>query len=273
MPSPFPGMDPWLEQHWGDVHTRIVTYASDRLQSLLPRELRARVEERVVLEDEGVRGRKSIPDIGIVEHHRPRPRRDSEEGGTATLVADELSVTVTELDETFTERFIEIRDYSTGGRLITVIEVLSPSNKRDPLSRKLYLKKRSELDQAGVHLVEIDLLRAAPHLDRLPKGDHPEVAESPCLVTVTRHNPDDGSRHIGMYGAPLRQRLPVVSIPLRPADNDVLLDVQAVLNDAYERGGYDILDYSQPPQWPLSSAEAEWAAVVVADRVRSQQEP
>lgn len=148
--------------------------------------------------------------------------------------------------------------------------MLSPSNKRDALSRKLYLKKRSELDQAGVHLVEIDLLRAGPHLDRLPGGNHPEVAQSPYLVTVT-HNPDDGSRHIGMYGAPLRQRLPVVSIPLRPTDEDVLLDVQAVLNDAYERGGYDILDYSQPPQSPLSPEEAEWAAVVVADRVRSQQ--
>ncbi len=177
---------------------------------------------------------------------------------------------IAELDERCTERCIEIRDYSTGGKLITVVEVLSLSNKRDPLSRKLYLKTRDELDAAGVHLVEIDLLRSGPHLDRTPRNDHAEVARSPYLVTVTRHNLDDGSRHIGMYGAPLRQRLPVVSIPLRPTDEDVLLDVQAVLNDAYERGGYDILDYSQPSVPPLSRDEAEWAAVVVADRVRGE---
>jgi hypothetical protein len=218
-----------------------------------------------VLEDVTGRGRSTIPDIGIVHSSRRQTQRES--GGTATLVADEPWV-VTEIDETFTERFIEIRDYSTGGKLITVIEVLSPSNKRDRLSRDLYLKKRDELDSAGVHLVEIDLLRSGPHLDREPRGDHPEVSSSPYLVTVTRHRGDE--RHIGLYGAPLKQRLPVVAIPLRPKDQDVLLDVQAVMNDAYERGGYDILDYSRPPIPPLSADEAAWADVVVADRVRAR---
>lgn len=85
MPSPFPGMDPYLERHWGDVHTRLITYASDQLQKILPRDLRARVEERVVVA-QWDRTRSLFPDVRVIET-RPGSGRASR-GGTVAAVAE-----------------------------------------------------------------------------------------------------------------------------------------------------------------------------------------
>lgn len=255
MPSPFPGMDPWLEQHWGDVHTRLVTYCSDRLQSALPRDLRARVEERVYLEweEEGeVGGRSVVPDIRVVEYPHAGPKTATD---VAVLEADP-ALRVTPFDESTTERFIEIRDFSTGGRLVTVIEILSRANKTPGRGRVSYLKKRDELHEARVNLVEIDLLRSGEPIDAIPRGELPEEYHTPYLVTVSREELE--SREYNLYKVPLDRRLPVIAVPLRPGDSDVLLELQAVLNDAYDRGGYDIIDYRKPPQPPLSGEVANW---------------
>ncbi len=265
MPSPFPGMDPWLEQHWGDVHTSIVTYCRDRLQSALPRDLRARVEERVYLEYErSENGRHVVPDVRIVEYPRSGPPRQ-ETGAAATLVPTEPIVVIRE-DETVTERFIEIRDYSTGGRLITVIEVLSAANKERGRGRDMYLQKRSEMDAAQVHLVEIDLLRGGERLDPAPREALPATRSSPYLITVTRRVEKRARLHCEVYPASMRERLPVIKVPLRPTDTDALLDVQAVIDDAYDRGGYDILDYRRPPVPPLAGDDQQWVQAFLAER-------
>ena len=265
MPSPFPGMDPWLEQHWGDVHTRIVTYTSDRLQSALPRDLRARVEERVYLEyEETENGRHVVPDVRIVEYPRSGPPRQ-EAGATATLVPTEPIVVIRD-DEPIIDRFIEIRDFSTGGRLVTVIEILSAANKERGRGRDMYLQKRNELDAAHVHLVEIDLLRAGERLDPAPREAMPATRNSPYLITVTRRVEKRATLRCEVYPASMRERLPVIKVPLRPSDSDALLDVQAVVDDAYDRGGYDILDYRRPPVPPLSSDDEAWARQVLTQR-------
>ena len=67
MPSPFPGMDPYLESHWGDIHARIVIYACDQLQPALPKPLIARVEERVFVESALDSRRALVPDVRIIE--------------------------------------------------------------------------------------------------------------------------------------------------------------------------------------------------------------
>ncbi len=264
MPSPFPGMDPWLEQHWGDVHTSIVTYCRDHIQRSLPRDLRARVEERVYLEDEDwSKARQIIPDVHVVEYPHAGPRR-AEDGGVATLVPTEPIVMVLE-EEPVTERFIEIRDFSSGGRLVTVIEVLSVTNKETGRGRELYLKKRDELDAAGVHLVEIDLLRQGEPVEIYPRASF-RGGDTPYFITVYRQQTVTSRRHefrqvrCEMYPATFQTRLPVIRIPLRPGDEDVLLDIQQLVNDAYDRGGYDILDYSQPPKPPLREVDAAWVA-------------
>src|SRR5207302_9736204 len=107
MPSPFPGMDPYLEAHWRDVHASLIIYARDALQGVLPSSLRARVEERVLLETPtGLRDHPLFPDVRVVEY-RPELKRGVEarpEGGVA--VAEPLLV---ETDtETETETFLEI---------------------------------------------------------------------------------------------------------------------------------------------------------------------
>ncbi|MBW3539589.1 MAG: DUF4058 family protein [Planctomycetes bacterium] len=265
MPSPIPGMDPWLEQHWGDVHTSIVTYCRDRLQRALPRDLRARVEERVYLEyEEGANGRHVIPDVRVVEYPRSGPPRQAS-AGVATLVPTE-PIVVIRRNEPLTERFIEIRDFSTGGRLITVIEVVSPTNKERGRGQDLYVQKRNELEAARVHLVEIDLLREGERLDPAPRQGLPATRDCPYLVTAIRCVEDPSELRCEVYPASMRERLPVIKVPLRATDEDVLLDLQAVLDDAYDRGGYDILDYRQPPVPPLSPQDEEWAHSVLSAR-------
>lgn len=255
MPGPFPGTDPWLEQHWGDVHTSIVTYCRDRLQAALPRDLRARVEERVYLEweEEGeTTGRNVVPDVRVIEYPRVGPKQSE----TVAVLDSDPALRIKPFDETTVERFIEIRDFSTGGQLITVIEVLSQTNKQP--GRVSYLQKREELHEAHVSLVEIDLLRSEDLIDAIPRSELPAEYHTPYLVTVSRETPLN-EREYEIYKAPLETRLPRIRVPLRPTDQDVVLDLQAILNDAYDRGGYDILDYRKPPKPPLTGAAAEWA--------------
>ena len=166
---------------------------------------------------------------------------------------------VTEKDEPAVERFVEIRDFSTGGRLVAVIEVLSPGDKQRGMSRELYLQKRHELRDARVHLVEIDLLRGGQPMEPVLRTSLAPEYQTHYLITVTREEPGiTNGRQYEIYKVWLRERLPVIRIPLRPTDPDALLDVQAVLNDAYARGGYDIIDYNNPPEPPLADEDTTW---------------
>src|SRR6267143_5233543 len=124
MKSPFPGMDPWLELHWGDVHHSLIQYARDALQRHLPDGLRARVDERVFVEDETQRTRAIIPDVVVSQVHGWAAASTESVGGVA--VANPLVFEVSNPE--ITEGYIEIFD--RGVKLITVIEFLSPSNKR-----------------------------------------------------------------------------------------------------------------------------------------------
>src|SRR5437762_3272585 len=176
MKSPFPGMDPYLERHWGDVHQAFITYIRDELQSVLPRDLRARMQERVYIELPDAR-HEYYPDVRVIEHpRRPAP------GGAATAVAEPASAVETRsgdlipaepllihLDiEPVTEGYIEIVDVKTGYRVITSIEVLSPTNKRPGEGQQLYLKKRDDMKLARVNTVEIDLLRGGNRVLMIP---------------------------------------------------------------------------------------------------------
>ena len=177
MKSPFPGMDPYLERHWGDVHQRIVTYIRDWLQSRLPADLRARMQERVYIEIPDVRRGEYYPDVRVIE----RPRR-SPAAGSATAVAEPSIATEVDDDyvpaepilihvdvEPITESYVEIVDVKSGHRVVTAIEVLSPTNKRPTEGQRLYLKKRNDLKLAGVNTVEIDLLRGGERVLMVPQ--------------------------------------------------------------------------------------------------------
>src|SRR5262245_50775248 len=114
MPSPFPGMDPYLETHWRDVHARLVIYASDALQSVLPGGLRARVEESVLLETpKGLGEHPLFPDVRVVEYTEKRPTEARPERGVA--VAEPLLVDAE--PASVTEPFLEIIDRESGNRV------------------------------------------------------------------------------------------------------------------------------------------------------------
>lgn len=258
MASPFPGMDPYLEEFWGDVHTRLVLYTGDQLQDVLPRDLRARVQERVFVDAPSTGERDIYPDVRIVERGR---------GSKAAPVVERSAAQplILRLDqEPITEPFIEIIDIGSGRRVVTAIEVLSLANKRPGAGREAYLKKQTEVLEAHVSLVEIDFLRAGQWTLAADPRRIPQSHRTPYRVLVRRGwQPSLGE----LYAVTLRQRLPPVNIPLRETDKDAVLDLQVVLEQAYHRGGYqDDLDYEGNPEPPLEEADSAWADALLRER-------
>jgi hypothetical protein len=250
-------MDPYLEQFWGDVHTRLILYSCDQLQTSLPGDLRARVQERVFVESPADVGRSIYPDVRVVEQGHGKRAAAGRRRGAA--VAEPVVIRLT--DEPVTEHFIEILDISTGRRLVTVIEVLSPSNKRPGPGQEQYLEKQQELLGGRVSLVEIDLLRAGRRVYSVPPTSIPLSHRTPYQVVV-RRGWDLLSAEV--YAVPLRQRLPTIKVPLRQSDGDVTLDLQAVLEQGYRNGGYDnSIDYEADPVPPLPPDDADWAATLL----------
>jgi hypothetical protein len=254
-------MDPYLEPFWGDVHSSLVLYARNQLQRVLPRDLRARVQERVFVDNPPVGERDVYPDVRVVERGRPGPTP-----ATATLAGVSLAQPlILDLDdEPVTETFIEIIDIGSGRQVVTVIEVLSPANKRPGNGQDLYLKKQAELLGGKVSLVEIDLLRAGKPVLAVTPGHMRRLHSTPFRVVVRRGwKPSQAE----FYPVPLRERLPAIRIPLRETDSDVPLDLQSILDHGYDDGGYqDDLDYETDPNPPLEADDAAWADALLREK-------
>ena len=254
MPSPFPGLDPYLEspRYWSDLHESFITYAREALQPQLPPHYRALIGERLTVQKTE---RVMIPDVTVV--HRPTAARmtvtESGGGGTALALAIEADepIIFTNLYEELREAYIEIID-RTGQQVITSIEVLSPVNKTGE-GRKQYLNKQNEMRRGGVNLVEIDLLTEGEYTVVAPQLN---TQAYHALVSVWRAAKPHRSEG---YLVHLHNRLPRIRIPLRTDDADVVLDVQAVFTRCYDAARYDLdLDYSQPPPVELTPAERMW---------------
>jgi hypothetical protein len=253
-------MDPYLERHWGDVHHALITYARDQLQAALPRDLRARVEERVFVEAPEPRKRTVSPDIRIVE--RGRRKGAGKPAASTVAVAEPLRIHLS--SDPVTEGYIEIIDLSSGRRVITGIEVLSPTNKLPGPGRKLYVQKQYECRKDGVNLVEIDLVRTGQRVLIVPETMVPPDYRTTYRVSVYRAGEDEICE---VYRVPLRERLPAIRIPLRPSDADVALDLQAILEQAYRNGGYDEdIDHTAEPAPPLACDDARWADALLRER-------
>jgi hypothetical protein len=256
--SPFPGMDPWLEQYWPSLHARFITYAVDQLAEQLPDDLIPAIEETVyVVEPEWDRGR-ARPDVGVFGPAAPGSAPPATASGVS--VAEPVRIRLPE--QPVVIRHVEIRDSRQNHPLITAIEVLSPTNKLDPRGRRAYIAKRQSYYDAGANVVEIDLLRGGAALIDVPMD-----ALAPALATpykaCARRRPatEDVELEVEYYPLPLRQRLPAIRIPLRPTDEDVALDLQRPIDLAYERGRYAMrIDYSRLPEPPLEAQDAAWAS-------------
>jgi hypothetical protein len=245
-------MDPYLESHWRDVHARLIVQAAERIQASLPRDLRARVEERVFVEPILGVERALYPLVRVVERPVPRPKDRPALGDVA--LAEPIVIRVD--DEPVTQGFVEIREAGTGHAVITVLEISSLANKVPGQGQDLYRQKQRELKDGGVTLVEIDLLRAGRRVLSIPPEAIPASYRTPYQVCIRR-----GSRpsSVEIYRVPLRERLPVIPIPLRETDRDSPLDLQAMIAHCYSSAAYDDIDYRREPDPPLDPDDAAWA--------------
>jgi hypothetical protein len=145
--------------------------------------------------------------------------------------------------------FIEIRDLDSR-KLVTAIELLSPSNKEHPATRAQYLAKRTTYLKSDVHFVEIDLLRGGP---RMPFAPRPSRAY--CVVVSRAQDRPE----VDVWSIGLREPLPIVPIPLTRGDAEARLDLQATVNRVYDTAGYGDYIYNGQPVPPLSVEDQRWA--------------
>jgi hypothetical protein len=264
MPSPFPGMDPFLEHPdiFPDFHDRFITHVSESIQSRLPPPYVAALGRRAWIE---VSERFIGPDVQVV---RPEIAPVEFGGGSAVAVASpprtEALVVHVPHDERH-EPFVEI--YLGRGaerRLVTSIELLSLSNKTPgEHGRDLYLRKQREVLDSKVHLVEIDLLRAGEYTSAVPRHRLAKVAgEFEYLVSI--HHFDNFEDYF-VYPIRLNEPLPEIAIPLLPGDAPVPLDLQTVFQRTYDAGPYRReIDYRQDtPEPPLGPPWQSWLQKVL----------
>ena len=257
--SPFPGMDPFLETRWGDCSSRFTTYLSDAINPALPPQLRARMEERVFVEvqedeDQPTRTQVYKPDTHVHE------QSDIQTGGAGTAMLETVAEPVKLQPTSRKQRSIVIRDESSGQRVVTVIEVLNPTNKAGR-GRQEYVDKQDDYLAAGVNLLELDLVRGGRATTVAAQSGIPDRHRSTYHASLA-HGPHRRD-WLEMYPIRLDAPLPRIALPLRPSDRPIALDLQAVFNVTYERGYYHELDYDAP----LEPRPTRDEAAYIADRV------
>jgi Protein of unknown function (DUF4058) len=261
MPSPFPGMDPYLEHPgwWPDFHARFIPICCDVLNEVLPSRYDARIETSTQLVEIPARELKLMePDVYVAGRlpQRSARRQKARAGGVATL--DQVTLRA--------PAFKEVRDhwirvlYRPDEAVVTAIEVLSPTNKTGSGYLE-YQAKRDRLLARNVHLVEINLLaggRRPKIASAWPTGDYY------ALIARAEQRPVADVKCWSV-----RDRLPTVPVPLRAPDPDVPLDLARVFAIAYRRGRYArAIKYGVPPVAPFSPSDLTWATA----RARSRRE-
>ncbi len=250
MPSPFPGMDPYLENpaYWPDFHARFITYCCDEIAEELPQNYEARIDERVSLVDiSSGEFRKFLPDVAITQKSSRAPKTGVSAGA---LVLEPVTLPL-ELSEEVRETRIEIL-HRPDRNLVAVLELLSPTNKTDLGSGVYHANRRALLEQP-VHLVELDFLAGGRrlHMRRpLPPGHY--------YAIVSRH---DRRPDCEVYAWTVSQPLPAIPVPLKAPDPDLELNLAQVFSITYERGRYArSLDYKNRPAPDFSAEDLQWIA-------------
>lgn len=248
MPSPFPGMNPYLEQDdvWQDFHQSLIPLIREILSEQVRPGYVVKIEEQLFIHELSAEERQFLgrSDVSLARNPSAGTARTS----GACIPAPVHARLLPTLD---VERhaFLEIRDRNDRG-LVTVIELLSPSNKRSGPDREQYVAKRRQICASPTHLVEIDLLRGGP---RMPMEDLPDC-DYYALVSRAETRPD-----VEVWPLRLRDRLPTIPIPLRAPDADAQLDLQEALHRLYDAAGYEDYIYTGTPRPPLHPDDAAWA--------------
>lgn len=245
MANPYPGMNPYLENpaDWPTVHSALIHNLWAQLRQVLPPGYSVKVEERLYIEESD---RELIADVGISE----RPERWGLVGGETAIIDVPLVVHAAEVKE----RYLNVVRKDDRARIVTSIEVLSPSNKRNGSGRSEYQQKQRALLHSETNFLEIDLLRAGQHTLAVPKSKI--SVRYDYLISLHRV----GGGLFEIWPTTLRERLPRVAVPLDFGDPDVGIDVNLAVNRFYEEGQMDYdLRYELEPTPPLSAEDAAWS--------------
>lgn len=240
-------MDPYLEHPalWPDVHDSLITAIRDELSPLVAPRYYVGLERRTYLlkpDDVVFIGR---PDIAVVAGSQPQV--------LSTLPLADVGVMDVDvpMNDEVDENFLEIHEVKTG-KLVTILELLSPANKLHNQGRQAYEEKRNYVFRSRTNLVEIDLLRAG---EPMPVVGRPVQSDYRILISRGSQRP-----RAQLITFNLRQSIPVFSLPLLPGDEEPLVNLGAILHALYERARFDLrLDYTQPPVPPFAEEDAAWA--------------
>lgn len=264
MPSPFPGMDPYLEHPhvFPDLYDTLIVYLRSEIQRALPERYVARLGQRTWIE---ASERPVEPDVSV----KVAPRTSSSTAIAALpgLVATE-PVVVTVLHDEFSEPFIEIWEHSHDHQqLVAAVEVLSPTNKRlGDRGQALYWQKQTELLEQPVHLIEIDLLRGGRHTtavsEKTLKEAAPDCRYHVCVRDYTT------PRQFVIYPMRLSDSLPNITIPLKPGDPTIITSLQTPFAQAYDDGQFArTINYQRsPPPPPMTDEELAWVRTILDQR-------
>lgn len=258
MPSPFPGMDPWLERPtvFPTLHNTLITYLQAALKPLLPRGYMATTASRVIVDPE----LRREPDVSLFVPVDPLRLGT---GTTALAETGLLEIESDPISDPIEEPYLEIIS-GDDDRLVTAIEMLSMANKKlGDSGRTSYQQKQGEFRASGVNLVEIDFLRGGRHTtavsERRLRASAPQFDYHVCVNDV----------HVPMrfFVAPIRltDRLPKIPIPLDEGVPHVTVDLQAVFDRCYDEGPFsDLARYDRrQPEPPLTPEQQAWATEIL----------
>lgn len=254
MSTPFPGVDPYLEQRglWREIHTQLIVDIARAISPKIRPNYRVAIEQRSYLTVVGANDQTTIPDVAVL--HEP-----SLTYSTATPTMGVFVVAELPMPEQIVERYLEVRTIDSNA-VVTAIEVLSPTNKTSQEGRTAYGDKRMGVLGSLTNLVEIDLLRI---------GNPFELRTRPAIssdyrVVISRawQRP-----RADLFAFSVRDTIPTIPVPLQKSDTEPLLDLNQIVHNLYDSLNYGLLiDYRRPPDPPLRNEDGEWADALLREK-------
>ena len=251
MSSPFPGMNPYLENPvlWPGIHGRLIVFLADVLSPQLRPKYFVAIEERVYETTPDDRVLVGIPDV-VVQRSQAATNNQTEENVALANPSTQPATVTLPIPQAVKERYLEVRKVGKK-EVVAAIEVLSPKNKRTGEGRNAYEIKRNRVLASSTHFIEIDLLRGGESMPMLSN----EI-KSDYRILVSRSNKRPQA---DLYAFNLNENIPKFPLPLREGDREPIVDLQDLINSIYERASYDlVIDYSQEPIPELGEEDKIW---------------
>ncbi|MEM1168661.1 MAG: DUF4058 family protein [Cyanobacteria bacterium P01_H01_bin.35] len=254
MPSPFPGMNPYLEHPdlWPGLHNRLIVRIADLLSAQLGDKYSVSLDVRMYETNDAESVLVGLPDVSVLSKKGQVNTSNSTESQLAVTEPSTKPITVTlPIPITIREGYLQIQEVATK-EVITAIEILSPANKRGGKGREMYLEKREKVLDSSTNFIEIDLLRRG---QRMPISNDKNKTHYRILVSRAKQRP-----RAELYTFNIQNKIPEFPLPLCPEDTEPIIYLQGLLTTIYDAGRYDLkIDYTQKPVPGLSENDATWA--------------